>query len=74
MPERAIPVYVKYARRYINNRGRGNYQVAARLLAVVQQLYDRLDEIEKWEPFIAGIRAEFKTLRALQDELNKAGL
>lgn len=74
LPERAIPVYIKYARKRIANRSRDQYAVAANLLTTVQKLYDQLDEIEKWETLIAEIRAEFKTLRALQDELNKAGL
>jgi uncharacterized Zn finger protein len=74
LPERAIPVYIKYARKRIANRNRDQYAIAASLLATVQKLYDRLDEIETWETLIAEIRTEFKTLRALQDELNKAGL
>jgi uncharacterized Zn finger protein len=74
LPERAIPVYIKYARKRIANRNRDQYAIAASLLATVQKLYDQLDEIEKWEILVAEIRAEFKTLRALQDELNKAGL
>ena len=74
LPERAIPVLTQYAREYIEDRGRDNYQRAASLLAKVQQAYDQLDEIEAWETLIADIRTEFKKLRALQDELNKAGL
>jgi uncharacterized Zn finger protein len=74
LPGRAIPVFVKYARQYINNRGRGNYQQAASLLTKVQQAYDQLDEIETWETLIADLRTEFKKLPALKDELNKAGL
>ncbi|MCB9437716.1 MAG: hypothetical protein H6673_12140 [Anaerolineales bacterium] len=74
LPERAIPVFVRYARQYIDSRGRDNYQQAASLLAKVQQAYDQLDEIETWETLIAGIRTEFKNLPALKDELKKAGL
>lgn len=74
MPERAIPVYIKYARKAIANRKRDQYAVAASLLARVQTMYDQLGEIEKWEQLITDIRTEFKTLRALKDELNKAGL
>ena len=74
LPERAIPVFVKYARQYIDSRGRDNYQQAASLLAKVQQAYDQLDEIETWETLIAELREEHKQLPALKDELNKAGL
>lgn len=74
MPERAIPVYINYARRFIDSRGRGNYQEAASLLSIVQGLYDRIGEFEQWETLIADIRSEYKKLPALKDELNKAGL
>lgn len=74
MPERALPIYIKYARHYIERRGRSNYQTTADLLKIVQELYDQLGEIETWEKLIANIRAEFKQLPALQDELKKAGL
>jgi uncharacterized Zn finger protein len=73
-PERAIPVFVKYARQYIDSRGRDNYQQAASLLAKVQQAYDQLDEIETWETLIAELREEYKRLPALKDELKKARL
>lgn len=73
-PERAIPVFVRYARHYIDSRGRDNYQRAASLLVKVQQAYDHLDEIETWQTLIAELREEHKRLPALKDELNKAGL
>lgn len=74
MPEQAIPVYIKYARQAIAQRNRGQYAVAASLLATVQKMYDQFDEFEQWEQLITDIRTEFKTLPALKDELNKAGL
>jgi uncharacterized Zn finger protein len=73
-PERAIPVYIKYARKEISQRSRDHYAAAANMLATVQQLYDQVDEIERWETLIADIRMEFRTLRALQEELTKVGL
>ena len=73
-PERAIPVFVNYARQYIDSRGRDNYQRAASLLTKVQQAYDHLDEIETWQTLIAELREEHKRLPALKDELKKAGL
>ena len=74
LPERAIPVFIRYARQYIDSRGRDNYQRAASLLAKVQQAYDQLGEIETWEILIVDLREEHKRLPALKDELNKAGL
>lgn len=74
MPERALPVYIKYARHYIERRGRNNYKTTADLLKIVRELYDQLDDIETWETLIAELREEHKRLPALKDELNKAGL
>ncbi len=73
-PKKALPVYIKYARAEINQRSRDHYQSAAQLLSVVRNLYSQIGDETSWEDLIAGVRAEFKQLRALQDELNKAGL
>lgn len=73
-PQKAIPVYVDYARREIGRRSRGNYAQAAAYLAVVRDLYRQLGDEETWRKLIGGIREEFRRLPALQDELNQAGL
>ncbi len=73
-PEKALPVLIDYAYKEIAGRSRSHYQTATDYLAKVQEIYDILGEVEKWEDLITGIRQEFKTLRALQDELQKAGL
>jgi uncharacterized Zn finger protein len=73
-PQKAIPVYIKYARAEINQRNRDHYRSAAELLGIVRTLYRQTGNESSWTDLIAGIRAEFKPLRALQDELNKAGL
>jgi uncharacterized Zn finger protein len=74
LPEKAIPVYVKYAREQINQRSRKNYAMAASYLAVVRELYTQLNNEAAWIELIAGIRAEFRNLPALQDELREARL
>jgi uncharacterized Zn finger protein len=73
-PERAIPVYVDHARNQIAQRTRGHYAQAAEYVTVVRDLYLELGDEEAWLSLIEGIRAEFPRLRALQDELNQAGL
>jgi uncharacterized Zn finger protein len=73
-PQKAIPVYVDYARREINARNRNHYAQAARYLAVVRELYRQLGDEDAWRGLIGGIRGEFRQLPALQDELNKAAL
>lgn len=73
-PALAIPVYIKYARAEIDIRNRKHYAQAAQLLSEVHKLYHKVDDAEGWTKFIADLRAEFKQLPALQDELNKARL
>lgn len=73
-PLKALEIYRRLAERAIAARSRANYQVAAGYLRRVRELYRRLDEEEAWEAYIARLREENKRLRALQDELNKAGL
>ncbi|MBN1313368.1 MAG: SWIM zinc finger family protein [Anaerolineae bacterium] len=73
-PRKAIPVYIKYAQKGIAGRSRQTYAEAARYLAVVKQLYEKIGDMSAWNSLIAGIREEFKRLPALQDELRKAGL
>jgi uncharacterized Zn finger protein len=73
-PQKAIPVFVKYARREIAAKDRSHYRQAAVHLATVRALYEQLGDEPSWRALIAGIRDEFRTLRALQDELSKAGL
>ncbi len=73
-PREAIRIYVERAEQLIAARGRGNYAEAARYLCRVRDLYHRLDEPKTWEDFIADLREQNRRLRALKDELNKAGL
>ena len=74
LPDRAVPVLTRYAREYIDLRGRDNYALAAELLGHVLQAYKQTGEIDLWESLIADIRETHKRLPALQDELNKAKL
>ena len=73
-PEEALQLYLDAATNLIEQRGRSNYAEAARLLHKVRVVYQRRGKHEDWRLFIQELRDTFKTLRALQDELNKAGL
>jgi hypothetical protein len=74
MPEKSLPVYVRHVRRLIEERNRASYESAARLLLTVRDLYDRIDEFEKWEALITDIRKQFPKLRALHEEIKKQRL
>lgn len=73
-PQKAIPIYLKYARLMVGQRTRPSYQIAAAHLGIARRFYIQLDDEEAWKQVIDGYRSEFRTLRAFQDELNKAGL
>ncbi len=73
-PREAIRLYAHAAQALIARRGRSNYAVAATYLSHVRDLYRHLDEESSWETLIAQLRDNNRRLRALKDELNKAGL
>ena len=73
-PRAAADLYVQQAEQLIAARGRGNYAEAAKYLRRVRDLYQRLGEPETWQILIADLREQNRRLRALKDELNKAGL
>jgi uncharacterized Zn finger protein len=73
-PEQARDIYQRMAERYIEARGRGNYIAAAELLVRVRQLYLRLGQEAAWREYIANLRMQHKSLRALKEELDARAL
>jgi uncharacterized Zn finger protein len=73
-PEAAIGLYMQQVEVLIRGRGRGSYAEAARHLQRVRDMLVRLGAEEEWKHLIATLREHHRRLRALQDELNKAGL
>jgi uncharacterized Zn finger protein len=70
----AINLYLVMVEKLIAARGRDNYTTAAGYLVRVRTLYRRLGEEEYWQLFIADLRGQHRRLRALQEELSRAGL
>lgn len=73
-PHDAMGIYVANAQKLISQRGRDNYAIAARYLARVRELYHHIGQDQIWRMLIADIREQNRQLRALKEELNKAGL
>ncbi|HET90512.1 MAG TPA: hypothetical protein ENN99_07220 [Chloroflexi bacterium] len=73
-PRDSMGFYRRMAERAIAGRGRASYQVAAGYLRRLRDLHLRLGEAADWQAYIDRLRQEHHRLRALQDELNKAGL
>jgi uncharacterized Zn finger protein len=73
-PSDAIAIYRDAAGRLIKAQGRDNYIVAAKYLARVRELYRGQGAEATWQALIAEIRTEYRRLRALKEELDRAGL
>jgi uncharacterized Zn finger protein len=73
-PREAIELYRQYAERLIAMRDRKNYQAACTYLLKVRALYEKLGEHEVWTGYIAALREQNRSLRALKEELTRAGL
>jgi uncharacterized Zn finger protein len=73
-PQESIRIYVDAAKRLIQARGRDNYTTAANYLARVRKLYQHSGDEQTWQALIADIRKQNSSLRALKEELNRAGL
>lgn len=74
LPDEAIPIYQTLAGKKIEARNRESYRAAANFLAEERQLLLAGGREDEWLTKIARLREQHKTLRALQDELNKRGL
>ncbi|CCF84321.1 SWIM zinc finger family protein [Nitrolancea hollandica] len=73
-PRATLEIYRQYAEGLIAQRGRENYRQACDLLRRVRRLYQRLGENETWTCYIAELREQNRTLRALKEELAAAEL
>jgi uncharacterized Zn finger protein len=73
-PEAALRIYQTTVDRLINSRGRDNYKTATRYLKRMRPLFQHLNQQDAWEALIARIREKNRALRALKEELDRAGL
>jgi uncharacterized Zn finger protein len=55
-------------------RDRKNYRTACTYLVKVRASYEKLGEGETWTSYITMLREQNRNLRALKEELAKAGL
>ncbi|MBI3969814.1 MAG: SWIM zinc finger family protein [Chloroflexi bacterium] len=73
-PRASIEIYERQVERLIAQRNRPSYGAAAALAQRVRAAYERLGEQDAWARYIAGLRDRYRSLRALKEELTKAGL
>lgn len=73
-PQEAIALYQELVETAIAQRGRGNYRQAARHLKAIQRLSKNIQRQADFSQFVQQLRDRHKSLRALKEELDKAGL
>ncbi|PSN12929.1 hypothetical protein C7293_18155 [filamentous cyanobacterium CCT1] len=73
-PKEAIALYRELVEAAIAQRGRDNYRQAARHLKAIQRLSKNIKRQADFSQFVQQLRDRNKSLRALKEELDKAGL
>ena len=73
-PQAAIHLYQQLAETLIDSRGRDNYRRACPHLSRARMLCECIGQKEMWTPYIQTLRERNRKLRALMDELAKAGI
>jgi uncharacterized Zn finger protein len=73
-PREALALYREAAEGLIEQRGREAYRAASDHLGKVRELHSRLGEADTWTAYIAGLRERYRPLRALREEMDRAGL
>lgn len=73
-PLDAVALYREGVERLIGERSRQSYATAAAYLVRVKQVYLKRGQEGQWKEYLAKLRAKYPTLRALKEELGKAGL
>ena len=69
-PEEALRLYQTLADSLVASRQRQGYQYAADYLVQVKNLYSTLQRSNEWPPYIQTFRTQYKSLRALKQELD----
>lgn len=73
-PAATLPLYHHYAMAEIRQKSRMNYKQAVRLWKAMKSAAKKAGKTAYFEQYIETVRTQFKRLRALQEELDKAQL
>lgn len=73
-PDDAIWLYLQLAELLIKQQNRASYASAAQILLRAREVHRRTGRMAAWPGVIDTVRQGYKRLRALQDELKRAGL
>ena len=73
-PREALAIYRDAAVKLIEQRNRDAYRTASEHLRKVRDLMRRVGEGDAWAGYIAELREKYRSLRALREEMDQAGL
>lgn len=73
-PATVLPLYHAYAMEEVAQKSRMNYKQAVRIWKQMKAAAKKAGKMTYFEDYIEQVRAQFKRLRALQEELDKANL
>jgi uncharacterized Zn finger protein len=73
-PEMAIELYQKVVTTLILNKNRSAYKQATNHLLHIRSLYEGMEMQSSWIVYMTQLRNTYPTLKALQEELQKAKL
>lgn len=73
-PAAVLPLYHVYAMAEVEQKSRMNYKQAVRIWKKMRHAAKRAGKMTYFENYMQTIRAEFKRLRALQEEIEKGNL
>ena len=73
-PQASIEIYRERAEKLVEARGRERYREACTYLTTMRDLYRQMSREPAWTDFMVEFRERHRRLRALRDELGKAGL
>ena len=73
-PRDALEVYRAESELLIATRNRDSYAEACKLLVVIRDIYRDLTKEADWADYVLALRVRYRTLRALKEELDRAGL
>jgi uncharacterized Zn finger protein len=73
-PREALALYTELVEHAIRGRDRRAYQQAVQHLKRMKAVYKALEAPSDWEAYLRSLRAEYRHLPALQDEMRRARL
>lgn len=72
--EHLLPLYHQTVERMVAQKNRASYRIAARWLKKLRTYYKKLKRTDEWDGFVLRFKDKYSRLRALQEELVRAGI